>query len=1058
MIPDGVGHSLNVSKIYIYEMESDKVHFDRELKLNAFSRFYRTAPAPDDTFKRMIDSDVQSELNKYTHSDAIRFAAKSWIWESNTGEALPRREDNGIQTFRFQTGIRAYYRVLAEKGDKYVLIACHANLHGYHRGDLRFVEVNDKTETLGMKESSIIGRLYPGDVVAVVELAKKKNVPLNPPGVFQVHTEFECFWEVRHMTILTRKQDREVNFAIIEDGTAVVEGFSRSMNVLDDSLSSPLEVNKIYFGYAFIPEKVKMNFTEDFDRKHENLLTALYSKLPTYPHPSGTIFTYAHSEMQTRLFKIGRDAFCKHAYKLYRCQPNKVVETCVRMGAAAAQTIGNNRFDERSFPIQSVQQDDRIVSFAIPNPEKQPTEGRWNNNSRIVLSGTNRKICAIIETVVLENDVNFIRISARIPKDSSRNINFREDTWIVHQDKSPDMPRIDRGFLSRLEKNSNGSRIIKTLYGGESIELDSSEIDLNSSFCFPSDPVIVLNEFQNEYVSKILANVPIVLGNSPFGCGKSMTIVTAAIEIHKQNGRFNGHGKQRQQLLVTQSNNAGVSLVEIARKIDSSQVKIKFLRYISEKNWNVLPDSSRTDLDMPILMRELFVPWAIGTRERTTSLNSLTIGMKQAIVRKVTQDYLYPSQLVGEASRIYDDLNDYDKTTEPSPRTLREAFFIFYEPDIIVSTADSLQGLLSCSGLRLQISSLQIDEASQLPEHTLIYILQKFPHASYGLVGDIKQLPPHCEKELKGLLKDYGIGNTMQRAINELMFPQSNLLYVYRCHPVTTELLSDMFYDGSLIPGVSEFDRNEFMRMRPDIWPNVRFPILVLNQKEEGYKVGTSVANEVEKNHVLRIVSILTREVSGYRLKESDIGVISFYRAQTSLLTEAFRRTDVKCGTIDAFQGTEKEVIIVCCTNKKISPFMQLGNRLNVALSRSRQATILIGNVAGLREAKYWETIVWEAQKNNCLVDDAEINGIRDIPIQDSPSPSINLNMEQLRIGPNQPGNNGNYGNGPARTKKRNQQRRQAVVRVENQQEFNPTNYWIQERQPRKMNIENLFR
>ncbi|ULT88538.1 hypothetical protein L3Y34_007625 [Caenorhabditis briggsae] len=1025
-------------------MESGKIHFDRELKLNAFSRFYRTAPAPDETFKRTIDSDVQSELNKYTHSDAIRFAAKSWTWESNTGEELPRREDKGIQTFRFQTGIRAYYRVLADKGDSYVLIACHANLHGYHRGDLRFVEVNDTTETQGMGKSSIIGKLYPGDVVAIVELAKKKNVPLNPPGVFQVHPEFECFWEVRHMTILMRKQDREVNFAIIEDGTAVVEGFSRSMNVLDDSLSTPLEVNKIYFGYAFIPERVKMNFTEDFDRKYENLLTALYSKLPTYAHSSGTIFTYAPSEMQTRFFKIGRDAFCKHAYRLYGSQPNKVVETCVRMGAAAAQTIGNNRFDERSFPIQSVQQDDRIVSFAIPNPEKQPTEGRWSNNTRIVLSGTNRKICAIIETVVFENDVNFIRISARIPKDSSRNINFREDTWIVHQGKSPEIPRIDRGFLSRLEENSNGSRIIKTLYGGESINLDSSEIDLNSSFCFPSSPVIVLNEFQNDYVSKILANVPIVLGNSPFGCGKSMTIVTAAIEIHKQNGRFNGHGKQRQQLLVTQSNNAGVSLVEIARKIDSSQVKIKFLRYISENNWNVLPDSSRTDLDMPKLMRDMFVPWAIGTVERTTSLNFLTIGMKQAIVRKVAQEYLYPSQLVGEASRIYDTLNEYDKITEPSPRTLREAFFIFYEPDIIVSTADSLQGLLSCN-LRLQISSIQIDEASQLPEHTLIYILQRFPHAGYGLVGDIKQLPPHCEKELKGLLKDYGIGNTMQRAINELMFLQSNLLYVYRCHPVTTELLSDMFYDGSLIPGVSEFDRNEFMRMRPDIWPNVRFPILVLNQKGEGYKVGTSVANEVEKNYVLRIVSMLTREVNGYRLKESDIGVISFYRAQTSLLTEAFRSTDVKCGTIDAFQGSEKEVIIVCCTNKKISPFMQLGNRLNVALSRSRQATILIGNVAGLREAKYWGTIVREAQENQCLIDDINQFGV---------------NVGNYSNGNGKlPGNNeSSYGNGSVRTKRKIHQRHQANYIVGNQQEFNPANIWIQERQPRKMNIENLFR
>lgn len=201
------------------------------------------------------------------------------------------------------------------------------------------------------------------------------------------------------------------------------------------------------------------------------------------------------------------------------------------------------------------------------------------------------------------------------------------------------------------------------------------------------------------------------------------------------------------------------------------------------------------------------------------------------------------------------------------------------------------------------------------------------------------------------------------------MFPQSDLLHVYRCHPTTTHLLSRLFYENQLISGVYSNERNEFMRMRSDIWPNLNFSILFLNHTSHGSRMGTSVVNQSEKRHVLKVVELLTNKVNGYCLPESDIGVISLYKAQTSLLTEALRGKNVKCGTVDAFQGSEREVIIVCCTNNKATHFMQNEGRVNVAMSRARQATIIIGNVQQLREAEYWKTIIEVADKNICYID-----------------------------------------------------------------------------------------
>ncbi|CAL2039578.1 unnamed protein product [Caenorhabditis brenneri] len=941
-----------------------------EFHENAFSRFY-TRPR---VVKRSMKEDAEnlgrahSELREYKHRDAIDFAAKSWKWrnDSNTNQSiLPRSGDRELLPtkciFTFYDSIRAYYRVIAELEDKYILMACHTNLHGFHRGDLCFVEVTDRTITK-QYGFSVIGKLFLGDIVSVTRLSKINKTPLEPPPrALKMTQESKLIWEVAEMRVLDRKFEKNVVFAFMKTGLAIAKGFNEAMKVVFNETDS-INFNSLYTGDAFLPVKLRYKFLKGYYTREQKLeVMKRSSKFVSCPSALGTIHKYQFSSNLTEQFKVGVDAFKRE----HKFDPEDVTELCAQMGQSAVLTIFDGRSDSRRFLMQNCSKSDNVIRFSIPNPFKYPTEGLWNCNNRIKIEGFEREFDGTIETVLPNKKDRLLQICARVSKESMREMDFWHGrSYVVYQREPREASYLKIEFLKDQGSYSNGARIIRTLYGGPSLRREVLEHSQDPilKYVFPSDPPVSLNEYQNQYVQMITSRkYPMVLGSSPFGCGKSMTIVMAAITALKKS-------TGSQQILVTQSNYAGVNLIDIARKVKG--IDLKILRYVAEKNWKELPDQCKTEFDKPLWMEDTLRRLAYGEIPHGKDFSIRDVDLILA--------YFYH-----KPKKFHMDLlcnlfkNRYSKNIDeiriiPVKKRDRELFAIcmkFNRPNVIVVTADTLQSVSRNSKEFLNVTTIQIDEACQLPECTLISLLVQFPNANYGLIGDIQQLPPYCEDDLKGKLKEYGIGNTMERAIQQGMFPEAILRYVYRCHPKTTDLLSELFYDGKLISGIQEEQRNEFMRNRPDIWPNPEYPLICVDNKDKGYKVGTSCVNKTEKLLVKQIVRSLMEKKNGYKLHESDIGVISFYAAQTAILVDSFRGTQVKCGTVDAFQGSEREVIVLCCTNEKISEFMQLSNRLNVAMSRARQATIVIGNLKGLSEAKYWRTILESAEKNGCVVD-----------------------------------------------------------------------------------------
>ncbi|PIC32636.1 hypothetical protein B9Z55_012891 [Caenorhabditis nigoni] len=958
-----------------YQPEAHGIERPDEFKANYFSRFYRPDYAGSNDRPRGDAENlgpIQMEIQLYTHRNACKFAEKSWEWAENFEERKvlePASDDSLVPSrciFKFDStrSVRAYYRVVSEEDDKYILVACHTNLHGFHRGDLRFVEVTARTVTEEFEDFNIIGKLFLGDILAVTKLKKIRNAPLDPPDARTVTQDSRMIWEVAEMRVLERKLERNTVFAFMKNGSAILKGRNEAARV-QTSHQEYIDYDSLYNGSAFIPTKLLNKFTDDYSPKYKPKLLIESARFPC-PSALPTIYDYTASEDLSFRFDIGRNAFItEHLIDNNdTVAAENITELCTQMGQSAVLILSDGRADSRMFAILNPSKDETGVKFSIPNPVQHPTEGLWNVNNRIRFEGRFGIIDATIETVVLDGNERSLQMYARVSREFIGMINFRYGTVVVSQREARESPMLEDGYLGKMRDN-NGRKIIETLYGGPSLQTEVLLIDTAPLCVFPSDPPVELNEFQNQYVSLMTSgDHPLILGSSPFGCGKSMTIVTASIEKCKSH-------EDSQQLLITQSNYASVNLIDIARK--AKDTKMRVMRYVTDTNWKELPEHCRTEYDLPVLVGTVFGKLASGELESREdfSFNDRTVILaylhwKQILIEGSLNEVFYKHFV----------MNKEDIEETPMDRRMKDVsrmLFKFYKPNVIVITADTLQSAMDCSTNFDDVVMCQIDEACQLQECTLISLLRLFPDANYGLIGDIKQLPPFCEDELKGKLKEYGIGNTMERAIKMKMFPEAILRFVYRCHPKTTELLSDLFYDGKLISGVKEDQRNEFMINRPDFWPNPHYPIIVVHNRDKSYKIGTSWGNRAEKILAKQIVKELLKEKDGFKLEPSEIGVISFYAGQTSILSNSFRGTGIKCGTVDAFQGSEREVIILCCTNERISEFMQLSNRLNVAMSRARQATIIIGNLNGLSEAKYWKDIVKKVEANECLADTTKL-------------------------------------------------------------------------------------
>ncbi|WP_241059286.1 AAA domain-containing protein [Achromobacter xylosoxidans] len=227
------------------------------------------------------------------------------------------------------------------------------------------------------------------------------------------------------------------------------------------------------------------------------------------------------------------------------------------------------------------------------------------------------------------------------------------------------------------------------------------------------------------------------------------------------------------------------------------------------------------------------------------------------------------------------------------------------------------------------------------------------------LVGDPKQLPPYIEA-LVDESGDQVFSDESKKSLLKILLaelPTSNieaLVEQRRMCSSIGELVSHTFYDGNLINIRTDDDRNETIaRIYPV--PVVWFSTSKKAGRAETPKHGDTYENELEVNTVISQLKEIARQ-SRKSKQRLEIAVIAAYSAQVALLRDTITQQihqhqgfTVEVNTVDAFQGREADICIYSVTrsnNERKIGFQREKERLNVALSRARDALIIIGDAS----------------------------------------------------------------------------------------------------------------
>ena len=260
-----------------------------------------------------------------------------------------------------------------------------------------------------------------------------------------------------------------------------------------------------------------------------------------------------------------------------------------------------------------------------------------------------------------------------------------------------------------------------------------------------------------------------------------------------------------------------------------------------------------------------------------------------------------------------------------------------------------------------------IDEATQGTEpSTWLPIL----HAGKViLAGDHCQLPPTVQCPQHG---KKSLTYTLFERLHDTLDGTSKvrLERQYRMHEHIMDFSSREFYEGALKadPSVARHTLHDLSHVKAsEIDPA---PFIFLDTAGLGYEEEVEEGTESRYNthEAGRVVKEMERLLKA-GVPPSEIGLISPYSAQVKLLTgmilgdrsDPGSLTALEIDSVDAFQGREKEVVIVSLVRSNREGqlgFLTDTRRMNVAMTRARRKLIMIGDSATLSNLPFFDDLL----------------------------------------------------------------------------------------------------
>lgn len=229
------------------------------------------------------------------------------------------------------------------------------------------------------------------------------------------------------------------------------------------------------------------------------------------------------------------------------------------------------------------------------------------------------------------------------------------------------------------------------------------------------------------------------------------------------------------------------------------------------------------------------------------------------------------------------------------------------------------------------------------------------------LVGDRRQLPPFIEADRVKKGGNVGQQGTRQKTLLDRFDEKlpSECKFALKeqrrmCWSIG-ELIAKTFYDDMVIDNVRPDAARaaEIVSIYPS--PVTWISTSKIAAKEEEFRKSRRNPKEAEI-----VVAELERLAAAIPIGESiEIAVIAGYAAQARQIDDALkglraRRPElhINCNSVDAFQGKEADVCFYSVTrsnNDDRLGFLKEAARLNVALSRARDALVIVGDDAFCR-------------------------------------------------------------------------------------------------------------
>ncbi|HBL18551.1 MAG: hypothetical protein A2X36_09150 [Elusimicrobia bacterium GWA2_69_24] len=275
----------------------------------------------------------------------------------------------------------------------------------------------------------------------------------------------------------------------------------------------------------------------------------------------------------------------------------------------------------------------------------------------------------------------------------------------------------------------------------------------------------------------------------------------------------------------------------------------------------------------------------------------------------------------------------------------------------------STHGGLSDHLLRGSFDWVVLDEASQATEPLSWVALLRGRRVVFA--GDSQQLPPTLYS--KEAAAD-GLGVTLFDRLQKTLprEVQSLLRVQYRMHETIMSFSSEQFYAGKLLADAA------VRAHRACELPGAReegltgYPLVFIDTAGTGYEEAFNELLQSRENRgEAGLAARLVQELLAAGIRPRDLAVLTPYAAQVKVLQSLIRVPRLEIGSVDGFQGREKECAVLSLVRSNprgTVGFLSDTRRMNVAMTRARRLLVVIGDSATIGSHRFYRDFLEYAE------------------------------------------------------------------------------------------------